>query len=75
MKGFVAEDEFKGQGGGCRVIEESCLRSAVFERRRDIVKPQPQMVLRCDAGRPLDLGFIAKERHDVARTRPFDRFV
>src|ERR1700722_3818792 len=45
------------------------------ERRGNIVQPQPQMVLRCDALRPHQIRFVADQRHDMARAGVCDDFM
>ena len=39
------------------------------------MQPQPEMILRRDAGRPLEAGLVADQRHDMARAGVLDRFV
>ena len=36
---------------------------------------QPEMIFRRDAGRPLDAGFVAEQRHDMARAGVVDGFM
>ena len=47
-------------------------RDIAVERRGNVVQPQPQMVFRRDRGRPFDAGFIAEQRHDMARAGILD---
>ncbi len=45
------------------------------ERGGNVVKPQPQMVLRRDTRRPLQADFVAEQRHDMAGAAVFDGFL
>ena len=45
------------------------------ERSGNIVEPQPEMIFRRDAARPVDAVHVADQRHDVARTGVLDGFV
>ena len=45
------------------------------ERGGNVVQPQPEMIFRRDAARPVDADFVAEQRHDVARAGVLDGFV
>ena len=45
------------------------------ERRGNIMQPQPQMIFRRDAVWTHHIGFVADQRHDMARAGIFDDFM